>query len=79
LEADVTQIDKQGIWVLIGDKESFLSFEAFPWFRNAPVSAIHHVELLNPSHLHWPELDIDLAVDSIEHPHLFPLIATLNE
>jgi hypothetical protein len=75
LEAEVTQIDKQGIWVLIGEKESFLSFEDFPWFRNAPVSAIHNVELLNPRHLHWPDLDVDLAVESIEHPERFPLIA----
>ncbi|HYJ84446.1 MAG TPA: hypothetical protein VEW46_00135 [Pyrinomonadaceae bacterium] len=52
LAAEVTQIDKQGIWVLIDEKESFLSFENFPWFRNAPVSAIHNVELLNTRHLH---------------------------
>jgi len=75
LAAEVTQIDKQGIWVLIGEKESFLSFENFPWFRNASVSAIHNVELLNPRHLHWPDLDVDLAVESIEHPERFPLIA----
>ena len=75
LEVEVTQIDKQGIWLLIGEKESFLSFENFPWFRNAPVGAIHNVELLNERHLHWPDLDIDLAVESIEHPERFPLIA----
>jgi len=75
LAAEVTQIDKQGIWILIGEKESFLSFENFPWFRNATVSAIHNVELLNARHLHWPDLDIDLAVESIEHPERFPLIA----
>ena len=75
LEAEVTQIDMQGIWLLIGDKELFLSFDNFPWFRNASVSAIHNVELLNTRHLHWPELDIDLAVESIEHPERFPLVA----
>jgi hypothetical protein len=75
LEVEVTQIDMQGIWLLIGDKESFLSFENFPWFKNATVSAIHNVELLNARHLRWPDLDIDLAVDSIEHPERFPLIS----
>ena len=78
LDAEVTKIDKQGIWVLIGEKESFLSFENFPWFRNAPVPAIHNVELLNPRHLHWPDLDIDLAVESIEYPERFPLVAKLD-
>jgi len=71
LGVGVTQIDKQGIWVLIGDKESFLSFENFPWFKDASVGIIHNVELNN--HLYWPDLDIDLAVESIEHPERFPL------
>lgn len=25
--------------------------------------------------LYWPDLDIDLTVESIEHPEKFPLIA----
>lgn len=75
LAAEVTRIDKQGIWLLIGEKESFLSFENFPWFRSASVSAIHNVELLNARQLHWPDLDIDLAIESIEHPERFPLVA----
>lgn len=74
LEAEVTQIDKQGIWLLIGEKESFLSFENFPWFRDASVGTIHNVELLNNNHLYWPDLDIDLAVESIEYPERFPLV-----
>ena len=78
LEVEVTQIDKQGVWLLIGEKELFLSFENFPWFRNASVGAIHNVELLNERHLHWPDLDIDLAVESIEHPERFPLISGKN-
>ena len=74
LEAEVTQIDKQGIWLLIGEKESFLPFDKFPWFRDASVGTIHHVELLNNNHLYWPDLDIDLAVESIEHPERFPQV-----
>ncbi len=72
---EVTQISKHGIWLLLQDKEHFLSFENFPWFKDASVSAIHHVELLNEHHLYWPDLDIDLAIESIEHPELFPLTA----
>ena len=75
LEAEVTHIDMQGIWVLIGDKESFLSFERFPWFRDASVGTIHNVQLLNNNHLYWADLDIDLSVESIEHPERFPLVS----
>jgi hypothetical protein len=75
LQAEVTHIDMQGIWVLIGDKESFLPFEKFPWFRDASVGTIHNLELLNNNHLYWPDLDIDLAVESIEYPERFPLVS----
>ena len=74
-EVEVTQISKHGIWLLLHEKEHFLSFENFPWFKDASISAIHHVELLNEHHLFWPDLDVDLAVDSIERPERFPLIA----
>ena len=74
-EVEVTQISKHGIWLLLQEKEHFLSFENFPWFKDAPVSAIHNVELLNEHHLYWPDIDVDLAVQSIEDPSLFPLLA----
>ena len=38
-EVEVTQIDKHGIWLLIGEKESFLSFENFPRFTWETVKA----------------------------------------
>jgi len=75
-EVEITQISKYGIWLLLEEKEHFLSFEIFPWFKDASVSAIHNVELLNENHLYWPDLDIDLAVESVEFPERFPLVAT---
>ncbi|WP_420886735.1 DUF2442 domain-containing protein [Candidatus Kuenenia stuttgartensis] len=26
------------------------------------------------SHLHWPDLDIDLEIDSLENPEKYPLV-----
>ena len=74
-EVEVTQISKDGIWLFLHEREHFLSFQNFPWFMDASVSAIHNVELLNESHLYWPDLDIDLSVQSIKRPSLFPLVA----
>jgi hypothetical protein len=28
-----------------------------------------------PGHLYWPDLDVDLSVDSIEHPERYPMKA----
>jgi hypothetical protein len=56
-------------------EELFLAFADFPWFRNASVKAVTHVERPSDNHLYWPELDVDLAIDSIRHPERFPLVA----
>ena len=74
LKAKVTQISNYGLWLLLGEKEHFLSFENFPWFKDATVSAIQNVELLNEHHLYWPDLEIDVITDSISNPTRFPLI-----
>lgn len=78
LEVEVTHISRHGFWLLLADKELFLPFDEFPWFKDAPVSAILNVEWLYPDHLYWPDLDVDLAVESIEHPERFPLVARSN-
>ena len=72
---EVTHVSPHGIWLLLGDEEMLLPFEKFPWFRNATIDQIAHVEWPTPDHLYWPALDIDLAVASIRHPEAFPLVA----
>ena len=72
-DAEVTNISRHGIWVLLDGRELFLPFDEFPWFRSAPVEAILRVERPQPDHLYWPALDVDLSVESIEHPERFPL------
>jgi hypothetical protein len=70
---EVTNISKHGFWMLIDGRELFLPFDEFPWFKQATVDAILRLERPTPGHLHWPELDVDLALDSIERPERYPL------
>ncbi len=72
---EVSNVSKTGFWLLIGDKERFLPFADFPWFRKARVRELVNVELQSPNHLYWPDLDVDLAVESIDHPERFPLVS----
>jgi hypothetical protein len=72
-EAEVTNISKHGFWLLVDGRELFLPFAEFPWFKQAPVDAILRLERPTAGHLHWPELDVDLSLDSIEHPERYPL------
>ena len=72
---EVSNVSTTGLWLLIGDKERFLSFADFPWFKEARIREVVNVELQSPNHLYWPDLDIDLAVESIDHPERFPLVS----
>ena len=73
--AEVTNVSPHGFWVFVGDRELFVPFKDFPWFREATIREITNVELPSPHHLYWPDLDIDLAVESIQHPEKYPLVS----
>lgn len=75
ISAEVTNISKHGFWLLLGDEELLVPFEQFPWFKKATVEQITSLEHPSPDHLYWPELDVDLCVDSIRRPGDFPMMA----
>ena len=73
---EVTNVSVHGFWLFVAERELFVPFAQFPWFREAAIGAITNVQLPSPHHLYWPDLDIDLAVESIEHPDEYPLVST---
>lgn len=73
---EVTNVSPHGFWLLIQDRERFVSFKEFPWFRDATIAELTQVELPSPHHLFWPSLDVDLAVDSLDHPERYPLVSS---
>ena len=75
---EVANVSPHGFWLFIGEQEVFLSFADFPWFKDASIQAISRVELPSPHHLYWPDLDIDLAVESLLHPDRYPLISQVQ-
>jgi len=72
---EVTNVSQHGFWLLVEERELFLPFEKFPWFRDVPIGHLLRVEQPHPGHLYWPDLDIDLALESVEFPERFPLIS----
>lgn len=72
---EVTHISQHGVWLLTRDKEHFMPYEDFPWFKDQPVKAIFNVEEPTAGHYYWPDLDIDLTDEIIEHPDRFPLVS----
>lgn len=73
--AEITNIARDGFWILVDERELFLSFADFPWFRSATVGELLNLERPHADHLYWPALDVDLSVESIEHPERFPLVS----
>src|SRR5438477_10857360 len=72
---EVANVSPHGFWLLVGEREHFLSFNDFPWFRDATIAQLTDVRLPSPHHLYWPSLDVDLAVDALDHPDKYPLIS----
>jgi hypothetical protein len=72
---EVGHVSAHGLWLLIDDRELFLPFQKFPSFHDAPIAKLVRVERPASHHLYWPDLDVDLAVESVEHPERLPLIS----
>lgn len=72
---EITNVSPHGFWLLIGEDESFVPFKEFPWFREAIIAELTNVELPSTHHLYWPDLDVDLAVESLDHPERYPLMS----
>ncbi len=71
---EVLNISPHGFWLMLHEREYFLAFEHFPWFRRANLDATLEVQLPQPHHLYWPKLDVDLELASIISPEKYPLV-----
>lgn len=72
---ELSNVSPLGFWLLLDARELFVPFADFPWFADASIRALARVERPSAHHLYWPALDVDLAVESIEHPERFPLVS----
>ena len=52
---EVSNVSPHGFWLFVGDREMFVPFKDFPWFRDASVRQIVNVQLPSPHHLSWPD------------------------
>jgi hypothetical protein len=74
-EVQVLGLTPHALWLLVQGRELGLDLVRFPWFAAASLEDVCNVSLLHGQHLHWPTLDVDLHIDSIDHPERFPLVA----
>lgn len=77
--AEVSHVSKHGFWLLLDSEELLVPFVQFPWFRQATIDQLSDVQWPTADHLYWPQLDVDLSVESIRAPEGFPLIAKTDK
>ena len=73
ISVSVENITSFGIWLLVKEKEYFLSYKVFPFFKDQTLNSIQNAQLFHGYHLYWPDLDIDLEIDNLENPEKYPL------
>ncbi len=76
---EITHISTHGVWLLASGHELFMSYDEFPWFKDEPVKHIINIQAVSPGHFYWPDLDVDLSLESISHPERFLLKAHSNQ
>jgi len=77
-EIEISLVSNKGFWLLLDEEELFVSYSEFPWFKQATIEQVTDVERPSSNHLYWPLLDVDLSVESIRNPGLFPLVSKPN-
>ncbi len=75
LVPEVTHVSQRGLCLLLDGREHFLDFVRFPWFREAPVRTLFNISRPSHDHLRWAEIDVDIDLDSLAHPELYPLVS----
>ena len=75
---EVTNVSRNGFWLLLDGDELFVEFKHFPWFRDASIGHLLNVERPTPHHLYWPDLDVDLAAESLTSPERYPLVSRVR-
>ena len=72
--ASVLMINAQGIMLSVLGNDYFLSYNRIPWMQDAPIRSVLNVQMSGPEAIEWPDLDVDLEIDSLSHPERYPLV-----
>lgn len=77
--AEVLNISLHGLRILVNERELYLDFANFPWFKTATIEQIGRIEQPSANHLYWPELDMDLDLDNISNPEKIPVNGKITQ
>ena len=64
--ASVLMINNQGIMISVAGNDYFLSYNRVPWLKDATVRNILNIKMSGKDAVEWPDLDVDLEVESLK-------------
>lgn len=70
----VLMINSQGMMLSVQGNDYFVSYNRVPWLRDARISSALNVRMSGPDAIEWPDLDVDLEIESLKHPERYPLV-----
>ena len=74
----VLMINAQGIMLSVLGNDYFVSYNRIPWMQDAPVRSVLNVQMSGNRAIEWPDLDVDLEIESLQHPERYPLVMKRN-
>lgn len=74
ISASVLMINSQGIMISVDGNDYFLSYNRVPWMKDAAIRSVLNIQKEGRSAISWPDLDVDLEIDSLKHPEKYPLV-----
>lgn len=77
--ASVLMINNQGIMISVAGNDYFLSYNRVPWLKDATVRNNLNIKMSGKDTVEWPDLDVDLEVESLKYPERYPLVMRRNE
>ncbi len=73
-KASVSGITRFGVWILVNDFEYYLNYTDYPWFKKATVDQILNLKFKHNHHLLWPDIDVEIELESLMHKEKYPLV-----
>ena len=72
--ANVLMINAQGLMISVDGNDYFLSYNRVPWMKDASICKVLNVQKEGRNAICWPDLDVDLEIESLKHPERYPLV-----
>ena len=68
---ELLTVDPLGITIRFNAVEYRLPYAGFPWFEYCPITELKNITG-DRWGVYWPDADIDLSIESLEHPEKHP-------